>query len=74
MKLADRIVADADTCAGHPRIVGTRIRVAHILEWLAAGMTEQDILADYDQLTAQDIRAALAFGAASVEKSAVAAE
>jgi uncharacterized protein (DUF433 family) len=48
--------------------------VAHILEWLAAGMTEHEILADYDQLTAQDIRAALAFGAASVEKSAVAAE
>ena len=47
---------------------------AHIPEWLAAGMTGQDILADYDQLTAQDIRAALAFGAASVEKSAVAAE
>lgn len=74
MKLADRIVADADTCSGFPRIAGTRIRVAHILEWLASGMSEADILADYDQLAAEDIRAALAFGASSVDKQAIAAE
>lgn len=74
MQLADRIVADPDTCSGHPRIAGTRIRVSHILEWLAAGMTIPEILADYDQLTEADIRAALTFGALSVGKIAIAAE
>jgi uncharacterized protein (DUF433 family) len=74
MRLADRIVADPDTCSGHPRIEGTRIRVAHVLGWLAAGMSEADILADYPQLTADDIRACLSFAAETVEKTPVAAE
>ena len=74
MQLADRIVADPETCSGHPRIAGTRIRVSHILEWLAAGMATADILAEYEQLTEPDIRAALAFGARSIEKTAAAAE
>lgn len=74
MKLAERIVSDPDTCSGHPRVEGTRIRVSHVLGWLAAGMTETDILADYPQLTAEDIRACLAFAAASVDSHPVAAE
>lgn len=61
MKLADRIVADPETCSGHPRVEGTRIRVSHVLGWLAAGMTEAEILADYPQLAAEDIRACLAY-------------
>lgn len=73
MKLADRLVADADTCSGHPRVEGTRIRVSHVLEWLAAGMSEADILADYPQLTADDIRACLAYAAATIS-APVAAE
>jgi uncharacterized protein (DUF433 family) len=73
MKLADRIVADPDTCSGHPRIEGTRIRVSHVLGWLAVGMTEAEILADYPQLTAEDIRASLAF-ASSLVRPPVAAE
>ena len=66
MKLFDRIVADADTCSGHPRVEGTRIRVSHVLGWLAAGMSEAEILADYPQLTAEDIRACLAYAAANI--------
>jgi len=73
MQLADRIVATPDTCSGHPRIEGTRIRVAHVLGWLAAGMTEADIAAEYD-IASEDIRAALAFAATHVESAAVAAE
>jgi uncharacterized protein (DUF433 family) len=42
---------------------GLRIAVADILGWLAAGMTNDEILADYPELTTQDIRAALAFAA-----------
>jgi uncharacterized protein (DUF433 family) len=74
MKLADRIVAAPDTCSGHPRVEGTRIRVTHVLGWLAAGMSEDEILADYEQLTRDDIRACLSFAAASLEDRAVAAE
>jgi uncharacterized protein (DUF433 family) len=74
MKLADRIVADRDTCSGYPRVEGTRIRVAHVIGWLAAGMTEAEIIADYPQLTAEDIRACLNFAASAIEKAPAAAE
>jgi uncharacterized protein (DUF433 family) len=74
MKLADRIVSDPDTCSGHPRVEGTRIRVSHILGWLASGMSEAEILRDYPQLTAEDIRASLAYGAKTSDLPPVAAE
>jgi uncharacterized protein (DUF433 family) len=75
MKLADRIVADAETCSGHPRVEGTRIRVVHVLGWLAAGMSIDEILTDYPQLTVADIRACLAYAASMVDAPpAVAAE
>ena len=74
MKLADRIVADRDTCSGQPRIEGTRIRVSQVLGWLAAGMSEAEILADYPQLTADDIRASLAYAVDAVERAPIAAE
>jgi uncharacterized protein (DUF433 family) len=61
MKLAERIVADADTCSGYPRIEGTRVRVSHILGWLASGMSTAEIIAEYPYLTGADIRAALEF-------------
>ena len=67
MQLSDRIVATPDTCDGHPRVDGTRIRVSSILGWLAAGMTETEIIADYPPLTTEQIRAALAFSASVVE-------
>ncbi len=74
MKLADRIVSDPDTCSGHPRVEATRIRVSHVLGWLAAGMDTQEILRDYPQLTADDIRACLAYGAQTADFLPVAAE
>ena len=74
MKLAERIVADVDTCSGHPRVEGTRIRVTHVLGWLASGMTEAEIVAEYPQLTAEDVRACLAFASTAVSAPPVAAE
>jgi uncharacterized protein (DUF433 family) len=74
MKLAERIVADPDTCSGFPRVEGTRIRVAHVLGWLGAGMSEADILADYPQLSLDDIRACLNYAAAAIERTPIAAE
>ena len=48
---------------GRPCIRNTRIAVADVLGWLAAGMTHAQILTDYPELTEQDIRAALAYAA-----------
>ena len=46
---------------GKPTIRGMRITVNDILEWLASGMTVQDILADFDELKEEDIYAALSY-------------
>jgi uncharacterized protein (DUF433 family) len=48
---------------GRPCVRGLRIAVADVLGWLATGMSHQDILADYPELTEDDIRACLAFAA-----------
>lgn len=48
---------------GRPCIRGMRIAVSDILGWLAAGMSNADIIADYPELTEEDIRAALAYAA-----------
>ena len=48
---------------GKPCIRGLRITVYDILEYLASGMTEDEILADFPDLTREDIRACLAFAA-----------
>lgn len=49
--------------SGKPCIRGMRITVQDILEYLAAGMTEDEILRDFSELTREDIRACLAFAA-----------
>jgi uncharacterized protein (DUF433 family) len=59
----NRISVDAAICGGKPCIRGTRIWVSLILDMLAAGTTETELLADYPQLTPEDIRAAVAYAA-----------
>lgn len=59
----DRIVLDPAIRSGKPIIRGTRITVADILDYLAAGMSPSDIVADFPDLFDEDIRAALAFAA-----------
>ena len=49
--------------SGKPIIRGMRITVTDVLEYLASGMTEAEILADFPDLTAEDIKACLAFAA-----------
>ena len=48
---------------GKPCIRGLRITVYDVLEYLASGMTEQDILRDFPELTSEDLKACLAFAA-----------
>ncbi len=61
MPLSERIVVDPKVLAGKPVIRGTRLAVEFILELLAAGQTESDILANYPGLTREDILACLAY-------------
>ena len=61
--LLQRISIDPNVCFGKPCIRGTRIWVSLILDFLASGMSIQEILAEYPQLTEEDIRAAIAYGA-----------
>ncbi|HKR65519.1 MAG TPA: DUF433 domain-containing protein [Thermoanaerobaculia bacterium] len=61
--LLQRISIDPEICFGKPRIRGTRIWVALIIENLAAGTSEEEILEAYPSLVADDIKAALAYAA-----------
>lgn len=61
--LLKRISIDPNVCFGRPCVRGTRIWVSLILDFLASGSTVDEILAEYPQLTREDVRAALAYGA-----------
>jgi len=61
MPLSERIVVDPKILAGKPVIRGTRLAVEFILELLAAGQSETDILTDYPGLTREDILACLSY-------------
>ena len=61
--LLNRISVDPNVCFGKPCIRGTRIWVSLILDFLANGMTIEEVLAEYPQLTREDIQAAIAYGA-----------
>jgi len=61
--LLARISIDPQVGGGKPCIRGTRVYVATILDGLAEGLTQQEILQHYPQLTVDDIHAALAYAA-----------
>lgn len=63
MDYRSRIAIDHEIRFGKPCVRGTRITVGDVLSYLASGMSEADILADFPQLTRDDIRACLAFAA-----------
>jgi uncharacterized protein (DUF433 family) len=62
-ELLRRIIVDPNICFGKPVIRGTRIWVALIVENLAEGLTEDELLEEYPGLERDDIRAALAYAA-----------
>jgi uncharacterized protein (DUF433 family) len=61
MNWQDRIVLDPAILTGKPTIKGTRIAVEFIVDLLARGWKTEDILREYDHLTAEDIQACLAY-------------
>ncbi len=58
-----RIIVDPKICHGKPCIKGTRIPVSVILDNLAAGVSEEEILKSYPSLKKEDIKAAIAYAA-----------
>ncbi len=63
MDYLDRITIEPDKRGGKPCIRGLRITVYDVLEYLAGGMIEDEILVDFPDLTREDIRACLLFAA-----------
>jgi uncharacterized protein (DUF433 family) len=69
MSPLDRITIDQSVRFGKPCVRGTRITVGDVLSYLAAGMTEAEVVAEFPQLTGDDIRACLAYAAERERRS-----
>jgi uncharacterized protein (DUF433 family) len=65
--LLSRITIEPDKCFGRPCTRGMRFRVIDILQMLAGGATQEEILTDFDFLEPDDIKAALAYAALAVD-------
>ena len=63
MDYAELITIEPGKRSGQPCVRGMRIAVRDVLEYLAGGMTTDEVLADFPELTPEDIRACLAFAA-----------
>jgi uncharacterized protein (DUF433 family) len=69
--LLERISIDPAVCGGKPCIKGTRIWVSLILDFLAEGMSESELLTEYPQLTHEDVLAAIAYGAEAARERVI---
>lgn len=68
-----RITINPAQCGGRPCLRGMRIRVSDILDLLAAGATQEEILGDYPYLEAGDIAAALEYAARQLDHAVLSA-
>lgn len=68
MSYHDHITRDPRICGGEPVIRGTRVTLRTLLASLADGSDEAEILADFPAVTREDLRAVIAFAAASAEE------
>lgn len=73
MNYHDIITIESGKRSGKPCIRGMRITVYDILEYLAGGMTEAEVLEDFSELTLQDLKACLSFAAEREKRLFVAA-
>jgi len=67
MSELQRITIDPEQCGGRPCIRGLRIRVKDVLDMLAAGVSREEILADYPYLEPEDIDATLEYAAKQID-------
>jgi uncharacterized protein (DUF433 family) len=70
MDWQDRITVDPKVLVGKPVIRGTRLAVAFLMELLAEGWTQEQILQNYPQLTAEDIQTVLHYAAEALKEDA----
>ena len=70
-ELLNRITSNPRQCGGRPCIRGMRIRVKDVLDMLAGGASEEEILADFPYLEPDDIRASLEYAAAQIDHAVV---
>ena len=68
MTFQEKIVRDPAICSGQPVVRGTRVLVRSILGYLAQGESAATILTDFPSLTEEDVRAVVAFAAASASE------
>jgi uncharacterized protein (DUF433 family) len=69
MDYRDLITIEPGKRSGQPCIRGMRITVRDVLEYLAGGMTVEELLTDFPELTVDDVRACLAFAASQLPSS-----
>jgi uncharacterized protein (DUF433 family) len=70
-KATGRIIVDPKILVGKPVVRGTRISVEHVVDLMAQGWTEEQVLAEYDHLTRADVRACLAYAGAVLRSEMV---
>jgi predicted nuclease of predicted toxin-antitoxin system/uncharacterized protein (DUF433 family) len=74
MLMTERITFNLKQCGGRPCIRGMRMRVKDVLDLLAAGVPEKEILEDYPYLEAEDITACLEYAAAETDHPVLVAQ
>jgi uncharacterized protein (DUF433 family) len=73
MQFSDHIASDPEICGGRPVVAGTRLRVSDVLDALACGASEAELLADFPYLTPPALRACLAYAARAIDHPVVSA-
>lgn len=73
MNEPERITINPNQCGGRPCVRGMRIRVKDVLDMLAGGASQQEILSDFPDLQAEDIRACIAYAARYLDHSVLVA-
>ncbi|ADE16069.1 protein of unknown function DUF433 [Nitrosococcus halophilus Nc 4] len=72
VEIAERITIDPEQCGGRPCIRGMRIRVTDVLEFLASGLSQQQILDEMPDLEAEDIQACLRYATRHLDHPVIA--
>ena len=65
--MLDRIVSDPAVLGGKPIIMGTRISVEMVMEWIASGASRGDILKAHPHLAAEDVQQAIGYAAQAIK-------
>ncbi len=72
MKVPEHIEIDARKRFGKPVLIGTRIAISDVLKWLANGMTKEEIVEDFPEVSLEGIRACLLYAASREEQHGIA--